>query len=456
MNIYISVEVSVRELDSKLLLGILAASKGHCVIISDLKSILRGVRKNILPPGIFHTKSLTPTNSKIKRHQELIDKGFLITSIDEEAGLDIFGYKEFSKTRYSEKTIKQSSKVFGWGDSDTKVLKKEYFKYKSKIIKTGSPRVDLWKPEFSKYWSFSRKFLKRPYLLISSNMGYGNNNLPFNEIFKKKKLMGYYQRFPELIDKDFGRVSENYLTTREFVKAIEFISKNNNSYDIVLRPHPSENIDIWKTYLNKLPNVHIINSDSITAWINSSFAVMHNGCTTAIEAIISNKPLLTYVPYSQEFSSILTNKLGFKIKTKEKLLKKINEIFKNRHKSKKSDNRLPNLLLNKIFIDNKELSAIKIVKEWETLNSSKLSKSFNFTKLKLQLKLEKFKQVIARSLRVILPSRFSRYNYSDNKFKKLNKKDILSRFKSMKKILNINDKVSFEIISEKTIIISKF
>ena len=34
MNIYLNVESSIRELDSKLLLGVLAASRGHQVLSS--------------------------------------------------------------------------------------------------------------------------------------------------------------------------------------------------------------------------------------------------------------------------------------------------------------------------------------------------------------------------------------------------------------------------------------
>ena len=49
MNLYISVEVLVRELDSKLLLAIIAASRGHEVIVSDNESIIKGleVKKSI-------------------------------------------------------------------------------------------------------------------------------------------------------------------------------------------------------------------------------------------------------------------------------------------------------------------------------------------------------------------------------------------------------------------------
>ena len=112
MNIYLHVEVSVRELDSKILLAVLAASKGHQVIISDLNTLKKGVVKGLLSPGIFHTKSLTPNDEKMGIHKELVNNGFKITSIDE-GGLLEQGYSGFAKIRYSEQSIKQASAILG-------------------------------------------------------------------------------------------------------------------------------------------------------------------------------------------------------------------------------------------------------------------------------------------------------------------------------------------------------
>ena len=151
MNIYLHVEISARELDSKLLLATLAASRGHQVIVSDLVGIEKGVSSGLLAPGIFHTKSLTPGNIKIARHQTMMENGSIITSIDEEGNLNDYGYQGFAKTRYSDQTIEQSAAVFGWGSEDSETLKLVYHKHKSKIHKTGSPRVDLWKSIFSDY-----------------------------------------------------------------------------------------------------------------------------------------------------------------------------------------------------------------------------------------------------------------------------------------------------------------
>ena len=123
MNIYLNVEISSRELDSKLLLAVIAASKGHQVVISDMSGIDRGIRGKFFAPGIFHTKCISPFEEKINFHETLIQQGYVITSIDEESGLDMEGYDEFSKTRYSDKTIKQSSAVFVWGNDDMDALK---------------------------------------------------------------------------------------------------------------------------------------------------------------------------------------------------------------------------------------------------------------------------------------------------------------------------------------------
>ena len=66
MNIYLHVEVSARELDSKLLQAVLAAANGHEVIISQRQEIVKGLETGFLAPGIFHTKSLTPSKEKLK------------------------------------------------------------------------------------------------------------------------------------------------------------------------------------------------------------------------------------------------------------------------------------------------------------------------------------------------------------------------------------------------------
>ena len=304
MNIYLHVEVAVRELDSKLLLAILAAANGHEIVISSMGEIIKGLKKGILTPGIFHTKSLTPSKSKIDRHQEIINNKSIITCIDEEHGLFIEGYDQFAIDRYSNKSIGQTSAVFGWGSEDTETLKNFYPENSQKIYKTGSPRADLWKSMFNDYWINPKGMPERPFLLVSSNM-ICTEFLPFHQNIKLLRELGAFNRDPELFKKRFYAVSEDFKKLHEFIEAIIFLAANNNGYDIVVRPHPQEDINTWRVFLEKIPNVHIVRQDSITAWVKNAFAVMHNGCTTALEATTSGKTVLTFNPFDMQYLSLI-------------------------------------------------------------------------------------------------------------------------------------------------------
>ena len=456
MNIYLNVEISSRELDSKLLLAVIAASKGHQVVISDMSGIDRGIRGKFFAPGIFHTKCISPFEEKINFHETLIQQGYVITSIDEESGLDMEGYDEFSKTRYSDKTIKQSSAVFVWGNDDMDALKKFYPKHVQKIYKTGSPRIDLTKSSFLKYWKSPKIMPKRPFLLISSNMSKANYIKPFFELIKESKQIGLYDHKENHFEHHFNWAAEEYLKTHSFIKAIKYLAKNNNDFDIVFRPHPVENIESWKFYLDGIPNVYVIRESAINSWINNSFAVMHCGCTSAIEATLAGKPVVSYVPFQMNYSSTYTNKLGYRVETLEKLSSTINDIFNGRDSIDQNDllKSSSEIFSRKIHLDKNELAAQKIVKIWESFDNHKLSRSSNWGMYQWFLAVTNFRHMIGRYLRKFFPLRYLNFR-EDFKFPPLDKDDIFDKVTRLKNALGIEKKLECKLLSKRTILIRR-
>ena len=244
--------------------------------------------------------------------------------------------------------------------------------------------------------------------------------------------------------------------THEFIKAIKYLSKHSNGYDIVLRPHPVEDIKIWKTYLEGVNNVHVIREDSISAWVNTAFAVMHNGCTTAFEATISEKPLISYDPFSRKYGNELPNKLGLRVETLEDLLSNVKEIFNNLKANKKNNTSriLPKIVSEKVFIDENELAAEKIIKIWESLDNKNLSQNTNWIKFETFLKYKKFRESAARLLKKFLPTIFGR-NKESYKFIPFNKHDILKRISKLQDILAVDKKLECKFLSDRTILIKK-
>lgn len=453
MNIYLHVEISSRELDSKLLLAALAASRGHKVIVSDLVGIVNGVKNGVLAPGIFHTKSLSAYKIKINRHKRMIDRGFIITSLDEEGNLNDYGYEGDAKTRFSNQTIEQSAAVFGWGTDDVDTLKRIYPKHSHKIYKTGSPRADLWKPLFSDYWSVPLTVPKKPFLLISCNTGYANNINSFGKLIKFENEMGRYQSNPKHLEMTIGRYAEDFNKMQAYIEAVKYLSIHNSGYDVVFRPHPAEDMEAWKIILNGIPNVHVIRDGPIDAWVKNAFAVLHNSCTTALEATISNTPVVTYVLPGQKYSPQLANELGYRVESLEELLNKINIIFdsSSNNKKKKLAESLPNVVSKKIFFDD-ELAAEKIIKIWENIDNNKLSSSSNFKRFKWILKYNMLKKSTKKILRRLLPMRLNSID-KNPKFIELDQNDISERIKKFENILGLSKKLECKLLSEKTIYI---
>ena len=462
MNIYLHVEISARELEGKLLLATLAAARGHNVIISSLNAIKVGLNSRALPPGIFHAKSLTANDELIARHQQMKNNGIIITSLDEEGGLLNYDYETFARERYSSKTIEQSSAVFGWGTEDVDTLKKIYSEYSSKIYKTGSPRVDLWKSQFSKNSSLPFSRPTKPFLLISSNLHTANFSKPFYEWggFKPhqlKKNISYFKSNPKLFKKQFDKLSEDTQKLAAFVEAIHYLADTHNGYEIVFRPHPLENIETWKVYLKGIPNLHIIREGPITPWVKHAFAVMHNSCTTAIEATISGKEVITYIPFQQNHSwGEVPNELGHRIETLESLSNKVNSLFNiSQIDNKNNENKpLPDLLLNKIYMDENELAAEKIIKVWEKLANNNLFRSSNLFKFKLLLKIMKIKSFLGMIFKNLLKSG-SKHSNEDYKFPSLDINEIRESVSNLQRVLKIDKNLECKLLYDTTILIKK-
>jgi len=431
-------------------LAVIAASRGHEVIISDQESIIKGLERKLLTPGIFHTKSLTPALSKIIKHKKLINTGCKITSIDEEGGLVDYGYERFVRLRYSQKTIKQASAVFTWGPEDHKIIKKVFPNYANKIHMTGSPRVDLWKPIFYDYWTNNYEKQTKPFLLIPSNQGFTVSHI--NDRIKHLEKAEYLKKEPEFIHEILNRESEQFKIISCFIEAIKELAYKNKNFNIIIRPHPSENIEIWKILLKEFPNVYVNRDDGVSVWIKNAFAILHNGCTTALEASFFKKPIITYAPFNAHYSRRLANDLGTKVTSINDLTKKVNEIFLDslkKKKQKKLNEPLPKILLKKIFVDEKETAAEKTIKVWENINDRTLVKQNNWLLFKFGLKVMKFNGLLGKLFKN--ESKISKFS----KFPPFEKYIILKKINKLKKLLKIKQKIDCKIISDRTILIRR-
>ena len=71
---------------------------------------------------------------------------------------------------------------------------------------------------------------------------------------------------------------------QEVIQSIEQISTHLPEIQFIIRPHPFEDVQVYKTIENKIPNVLVRKEGTSLQWLNMAKALLHVNCFTALEA----------------------------------------------------------------------------------------------------------------------------------------------------------------------------
>lgn len=433
MNVYLSIEIKNREFFSRFLLGCETALNGNRVYIGDINSL---AKKKLLKPGIYHDKSLTPTNNRILKLKYLKKNKFAITSQDEEAGHLNETAEEYINSRYGKQTLDLADCVFTWGKFDYFNLSKNYKNYKNLFFNTGNPRVDFWRDDFKNFFNKNKK----KYILISSNFGtvFGINNLCHQ--YKIMYDLGYFKR----------GISENLLLERMTIESalieklfsvLKKIAVKYKRLNFIFRPHPLENSEDLKFIFKDYANIKVENEGSLSDMIFNARIVIHNGCTGGLEAAVRSIPTISYMPINKTTGHTIANRSGIKSKNEASLIKLINKYYKNKKKIYKPKNY--NEIKKRFENLGKFPSFKKIVNIWEKFKTNERSTKNNHFLISLYCYYRKIKKKLSLN---------SNYN---SKFKPFNFKEINEYKQKLEIIYPDYKKVSFKIIGDKLVYLYK-
>jgi surface carbohydrate biosynthesis protein len=344
-------EIKARELEGKSLLAFEVASRGFRVILGNKNHINWGLKSNALPAGIYFDKSLT--RGKEDSFKEIIRRGCLIASQDEESGLLDSSYDKFISFRSTFEAVNLASAIFCWGKHDYNSWIEHYPNFRNKIKLTGSPRVDLWRPEFKRYFKkniFSIKKRFGKFILISSNFAAANDYKNVEERIQQGRKDGSIKSQEDELNMR-REIEEDKKMFECFVDLVHYLSEIYKDINFIIRPHPAEKISGWQRKLSNKKNIKIIFEGSINSWLHASMAVLHTGCTTGIEAYVSNIPAISYSPFSSSRNREIPNKLSINCDSKEEVSNIISQIIQKKfviqkYKSKEKDKIIKNRLLN--------------------------------------------------------------------------------------------------------------
>ena len=458
MNIYIELEVTNREFESRLLLAFEAAYRNFNVYIAYRKDIQDAALNSKISPGIIHMKDANGTSDQIQIYDKLKKLGFKITAQDEEGGFVYDNYSVFADGRMTDGlSFRFIDYLFCWSKREKDYLFEKYKNLNTKFLETGSPRFDLNKKKFVKEYKndFYQKYkIKKKFILISG-LSFPLSLRRFADRIVIDSLMVKKEDRDAQENKAYLGEAESILSTRAFISLIRFLSKNLDDYDIVLRPHPGTLKGDWEKIIGKDTNVKIISDGNISDFIINSELLIQKNCSSAFEATILGKKVITFFPNllikdNEKLYDFLNN-LGVIASSKEKVLELIKDI---------SNFEYPNINKNEInnrisFLFDDSLSFLKIVNCWEKIrNSFDSNKNIKgFTRRYHQY----YKLKIKKLIKKIFFQPQTNVNVHDNKLKNFNYKTLEENKKKFIKNYNLKyiDALKVDIIEDKILKVSK-
>lgn len=440
-NIYIHLEILTRELSSHLLLSVIALKKNFRVYIGDSYSLEKLLIRKNKKEGIFIAKG----NIDKSLHDLIKKKCDKLVSLDQEItpGFSNKYYCDVIKTRYG-KLTNNFDLFFVCNDKIKKSFLNTFSINKNKVISTGWPRIDLFRKEFLSL--FSKKILKvkkkyGKFYLFNSDFGH----LTKIELKNKAKFLKKSISNQNVINKLLPKYNiDDFENFKKFLKKLKKLEKLPK---IVFRPHPAENLSEWEK-IKKIDPRFVIGypKNDVTEMIHASEGVLHRGCTTAYQSIISKKKT-GYINLTHGLKS-LNDFRPYVYKYSNKI-KSVNELQK--WFGDKNKNKIPKELYNVLNIK-KKISSECIIEELEKLEVSFQKKNYKFKLYnKSELQYRKYKSLIydfLSTLKLLDQKNYYKLNTQVKIGRKFNKSFLINEIKIISKALFVKRKITVSKITD--------
>ena len=386
---YIVIENTKRELDSKIYLAIVAARNNWSVVIGNKSNFNKQIKN--FKKGVVFLKSIG------ERYVDLIKKGkelgHKFVSTDEE-GINFFS-EERLILRMNEHNYKELECFFSWGKRDSKIINEHFPEKKEKNFVVGNPRIDVIKqPLNQKYKKHAAEILKKNgnFILLASNFGkvLRSTRTDWVEDYIKAGII----KTKEEIQFEKEAVEFERKNMDKFIELTKKLSSEFPNKKFIFRPHPTEDFLYWEKIFKNCKNLKV-NKDNYSTnnYIIASDILITSNCVTNIESYFLKKNSINFIPYNdQRFEFELSKLCSININKIEEVIEFIDK--KRYEESAKQNSSVKNDIKNILHNFDKLDSSEEIMKIINSLNANiedneskdlKIPKIFFFIRIKSYL-----------------------------------------------------------------------
>lgn len=309
--LYLPITSQPRELESKLLLGLVARERGLKPVIGYKSSLLHRLHK--LERGTFLTHNARQKATKLAALKKF---GHRIVVLDEEAL--VRQTDEIFIKKHPKGAFDHVDQILCWGEDDAQMWQRFGISVREGIAVVGNPRMDLLRKEFAPRQNAAVDTLKRRYgrfVLLNTNFPTVNNLTPQG---------GGLRMAHWAMDTGGRETTDQFLLHKRRMLEAELavvpeIAKFIAPTTLVIRPHPNEDHAPWLKAARGLQNVKVVFDGGVIPWLIAAEALIHNGCTTGVEMAVAGRPVINFVPLQSKYDNPLAHAFGTTCKNLDQL-----------------------------------------------------------------------------------------------------------------------------------------
>lgn len=171
----------------------------------------------------------------------------------------------------------------------------------SRIAVVGNSRTDLLRPEFLGLYEAERHAISREhgrFLLLNTN--FGSINSHFGDCLEYFGMCVGTGVIDPRDSADMATFAEwcdwEARNFREVVQLLDDFAFAGWPHKVIVRPHPSEKLDVWDEVAARHPRLVVTRSGDYVPWMLAADLLIHTGCTTGMEAFIAGQPAVSLCP----------------------------------------------------------------------------------------------------------------------------------------------------------------
>lgn len=248
-----------------------------------------------LPVGVLFYGTSPTVVEEVKRYKE---HGFFYVAECDEAGMANEEY--YSAAKVAVPNLAAADLFVSWGSWHSAVVRSRSADVP--ILESGSPRMDLNRPDImvgAGEAQFNQGELG-DYVLITSN-----GLTPWSKLNRSAvravvpDLLG---RFPLMSSLDLEALLLEGVSAGERFRDITLkVVRRNPTIKFIYRPRFGDNLEKIKRALKPFRNVLIVAEGPIYPLLRSARGVIHQDCTSGLEAALLGKPTVNFSPLSKKY-----------------------------------------------------------------------------------------------------------------------------------------------------------